>query len=69
MDVTVAQAQTMDCENCNAKPGEPCTQPTDTSRKPVAWVHLTREEAYRTMMRKVKAEAAFRDILSGLPDA
>lgn len=46
MAVTVAQAQTEVCENCNAQQGQPCTQPTDTGRKPVAWVHLAREAAY-----------------------
>ena len=46
MDVTVAQAQTMWCDNCNAQPGKPCTQPADNGRKPVAWVHLARTAAF-----------------------
>lgn len=31
-----------ECPNCHSKPGEACTQPTDTGRRPVAWVHLSR---------------------------
>lgn len=46
--VTVAQAQTMTCPNCNVQPGQPCTQPIDNGRKPVSWVHLVRAEVYRT---------------------
>lgn len=30
------------CPGCNAQPGKPCTQPTDTGRRPVTWMHLTR---------------------------
>lgn len=30
------------CPNCNAQPGEPCTQPTDVDRKAVTWTHLSR---------------------------
>lgn len=33
------------CPACNAQPGEPCTQPTDTGRRKVAYHHLAREEA------------------------
>lgn len=73
MSITVAQAQTEVCENCNAQAGQPCTQPTDTGRKPVAWVHLIREDAYRRTQEAIpppgEALAAHRDILSGLPDA
>jgi hypothetical protein len=32
------------CPACNAKPGQPCTQPTDTSRRNVSWFHYPREE-------------------------
>jgi hypothetical protein len=32
------------CPNCQAKPGERCTQPTDTSRKPVSWFHSARTD-------------------------
>lgn len=31
------------CPNCQARPGQPCTQPDDHSRHPVAWHHLARE--------------------------
>ena len=31
------------CPACNANPGEPCTAPTDTSRRPVGWLHASRE--------------------------
>lgn len=33
------------CPACNALPGRPCTQPTDTGRRAVAWVHSSREVA------------------------
>lgn len=44
--VTAAQAQTVVCPNCNAQPDKPCTQPTDTGRSNVSWVHLARESEY-----------------------
>jgi hypothetical protein len=31
------------CPACNAAPGSPCTAPTDTSRRPVGWIHSARE--------------------------
>jgi hypothetical protein len=33
------------CPACYSPAGQPCTQPTDTSRKPVSWVHYAREHA------------------------
>lgn len=33
------------CPNCQARPGEPCTQPTDTGRRNVSWFHMARESA------------------------
>jgi len=44
--VTTAQAHTVACPACMARRGEACTQPTDTARRPVRWVHLAREDAY-----------------------
>jgi hypothetical protein len=41
---TVAQAQTVTCPACNAQPNKPCTQPTDKSRTPVSWCHLSRHD-------------------------
>lgn len=35
------------CDACNAKPGEPCTSPTNTGRRSVNWYHTTREDATR----------------------
>jgi len=40
---TKAQAQAVVCPVCNAQAGQPCTQPSNTTRTPVAWVHLARE--------------------------
>jgi hypothetical protein len=34
----------IECPACQAKPGEPCTQPNDNGRKPVRWFHLSRED-------------------------
>lgn len=31
------------CPACYAKPGYPCTRPTDNGRAPVAWFHYARE--------------------------
>jgi hypothetical protein len=33
------------CPACNAQPGKPCTTPTDTGRRAVAWFHYARSEA------------------------
>lgn len=33
------------CPNCNAKAGNPCTQPTNTGRNPVRFFHFARIEA------------------------
>lgn len=33
------------CPTCNAQPGEPCTQPSNTRRIPVKWMHLSRHDA------------------------
>lgn len=30
------------CPNCHAQPGKTCTQPTNTGRTPVPWLHLSR---------------------------
>lgn len=35
------------CPACNAKPGEPCTAPTNTSRRAVTWFHTAREDEAR----------------------
>lgn len=32
------------CPACNALGGMPCTTPTDTGRRPVAWVHNSRAD-------------------------
>lgn len=32
-----------ECPACLSKPGEECTQPTNTSRKAVSWFHYARE--------------------------
>lgn len=39
---TTAQAQTVACPTCQAPAHSPCTQPTNTGRKPVGWVHHAR---------------------------
>lgn len=39
---------TVSCPNCQAAPGQPCTQPTDMGRKAVTWFHIAREDAART---------------------
>ncbi len=33
------------CPACLARPGKPCTQPTETSRKNVSWFHFARIDA------------------------
>lgn len=33
------------CPACQSPAGERCTQPTDTTRKPVEWFHVAREDA------------------------
>lgn len=36
-------ALNMFCRNCQAWPGEKCTQPTNDGRAKVEWFHLSRE--------------------------
>lgn len=42
---TVADIRQVPCPNCQAPSGERCTQPTDTGRRDVAWVHLARSSS------------------------
>lgn len=44
------------CPNCQAKPGEPCTQPTDTGRRPVAFVHSARITAFEDVRERGELE-------------
>jgi hypothetical protein len=37
----------VDCPACFSPAGTACTAPTDTSRKPVRWYHLAREDYAR----------------------
>ena len=39
------RAMVVKCPNCQAQPGEPCTQPTDTGRRAVKRPHLARLDA------------------------
>lgn len=44
-DVPLSEADRVDtvrCPTCQAPPGSPCTQPTDSSRRDVTWVHSAR---------------------------
>lgn len=41
--VNEVETAAIGCPNCQARPGEPCTQPTDTGRVAVPWFHLSRE--------------------------
>lgn len=51
----MANPRVVACPNCNAKPGEPCSQPTDTGRRDVNWYHSAREGAALTSkMREVR---------------
>lgn len=43
------QALTIPCPACFAAAGEPCTAPTDTGRRVVAWVHMSREDGIRIL--------------------
>lgn len=38
----VEAARQRTCPVCHAKPGRRCTAPTDTGRRPVEWLHLSR---------------------------
>jgi hypothetical protein len=44
-DAKHAMSLAMFCPNCQAKPGEACTQPTEFSRKAVTWFHAARVAA------------------------
>lgn len=45
------------CPVCGAFPGAPCTQPTNTGRKPVWWTHLKRNELAAEERMQDRAEA------------
>lgn len=38
-------AKMVDCPNCQSKANAKCTQPTESGRKAVRWVHSAREQA------------------------
>ena len=40
---TTTEARAIACPTCNALAHHPCTQPTDTGRIAVPWVHMARE--------------------------
>lgn len=42
--IPLKKAIDVTCPNCQARPGEPCTQPSNTKRIPVTWMHLSRHE-------------------------
>ena len=44
--VSVVQALTVACPNCQSPIDEHCTRPTDFGRVPVMFAHLARETAY-----------------------
>lgn len=44
-DIDIASRAAV-CPACNAQVGEPCSQPTDTGRKPVQWSHYSRHAAW-----------------------
>jgi hypothetical protein len=52
--VTRAQAHTVGCPTCAAHPNKPCTQPTDTGRTAVPWVHLSREAEYLRVQEEAR---------------
>ena len=41
---SVQSPQNVVCPNCNAQPGEPCTQPDNFGRHPVKSFHYARVE-------------------------
>lgn len=49
---TQSQAITVPCPVCNAPTGQPCSTATSTGRRPVTWVHLSREVAYSSVDRQ-----------------
>ena len=56
------------CTSCNAARCEPCTQSTDASRRPVTWVHLAREDAYKVALEGEGAlRLAIEDVRDALP--
>jgi hypothetical protein len=40
----VKQPTDVPCTACSARPGQPCTVPTDTGRRDVTWVHHARSD-------------------------
>jgi hypothetical protein len=50
--VTTADAQTVECPACQSPAYRPCTQPTNTGRLPVTWVHKSRELAWQARQRQ-----------------
>ena len=46
--MTNAEIMAVTCPNCQAKPGEQCTRPTERGREPVRWLHYSRADAAGT---------------------
>ena len=41
------RAYALPCENCGAQRGEKCSEPTDTGRKKVSYIHYARTDKVR----------------------
>lgn len=44
VEVEGMTALAVKCPACGSNPGEPCTQTTNTGRRPVTWVHNARKD-------------------------
>lgn len=57
------------CPNCQARPGQPCTAPTNTGRRDVKWFHSARESAAADTAAPATAAQVFAGaILAALGD-
>jgi len=57
--MAITTAQTVPCPTCLAPAGQPCTAPTDSGRRAVTWVHVTRGEQLLLARLKVRDNEYF----------
>lgn len=62
--ISPEQARKYACPSCAARSGQPCTTPTDTGRREVKWVHLTRFD-----IAKAATEGTPRPVIERVVDA
>lgn len=58
--------RTVECPACHARAGMPCTVPTDTGRRDVAWFHVYRQDLERVQIDPARAERLVAEALEAV---